>query len=251
MLDRLDLLRDYTYYFQFTLNPYGRDVEQNVPSKNDNVIPIFQKLSSEIGKERVVWRYDPILLSEKYTMEYHKKYFSLMADRLADYTEKCTVSFIDLYKNIRRRIIPLGIMAPSQGQIFDLMGIFSEIAREHGIYLDTCAEEIDLSALGIGHASCIDKTRLERIGNYKLDICEDKNQRSACGCVSSVDIGAYNTCQNGCVYCYANFNKTLVDNCCDTYDPKSPLLYGEVSLDDIVKQRRAVSNKVTQLDLFG
>ena len=237
MLNSLDLLRDYTFYFQFTLNPYGKDIERNIPSKNDVVIPVFQKLSSEVGKERVVWRYDPILLSEKYTMEYHRKYFSLMADRLADYTEKCTVSFIDLYKNIRRGIASLSIIAPSQAQIHDLMGAFSEIAKEHGVYIDTCAEEIDLSGLGIGHASCIDKERLERIGNYKLDVANDKNQRMACGCVTSVDIGAYNTCKNGCVYCYANFNKTLVNNCCGKHDPKSPLLSGEVSIEDIVRQK--------------
>ena len=250
MLSRLELLRDYTYYFQFTLNPYGRDIERNVPSKNDIVIPTFQKLSSEIGKERVVWRYDPILLSEKYTMEYHRKYFRLMADRLSDYTEKCTVSFIDIYKNIQRSITPLGITAPSQNQIFDLMGVFSEIAEEHGIYIDTCAEEIDLKRLGIRHASCIDKERLARIGHYKLDISQDKNQRSACGCVSSIDIGAYNTCENGCVYCYANFNQTLVRNCRSAYAPDTPLLCGTLSEDDAVKKKPMASNKVMQLDMF-
>lgn len=250
MLSRLELLRDYTYYFQFTLNPYGRDIERNVPSKNDIVIPTFQKLSTEIGKERVVWRYDPILLSEKYTMEYHRKYFRLMADRLSDYTEKCTVSFIDIYKNIQRSITPLGITAPSQNQIFDLMGVFSEIAEEHGIYMDTCAEEIDLKRLGIRHASCIDKERLARIGKYKLDISEDKNQRAACGCVSSIDIGAYNTCENGCVYCYANFNHTLVRNCRNAYAPDTPLLCDALSGDDIVKKKPMASNQVTQLDLF-
>lgn len=250
MLSRLELLRDYTYYFQFTLNPYGRDIERNVPSKNDIVIPTFQKLSSEIGKERVVWRYDPILLSEKYTMEYHRKYFRLMANRLSDYTEKCTVSFIDIYKNIQRSITPLGITAPSQNQIFDLMGAFSEIAEEHGIYIDTCAEEIDLKRLGIEHASCIDKERLARIGHYKLDVSGDKNQRAACGCASSIDIGAYNTCENGCVYCYANFNQTLVRNCHSAYAPDTPLLCGTLSEDDAVKKKPMASNKVMQLDMF-
>ena len=99
MLDRLGELEKYTYYFQFTVNPYSTDVEPNVPSKNDTIIPTFQKLSSIIGKERIVWRYDPILLNEKYTVDYHIKYFSMLADKLAYYTEKCTVSFLDMYKN--------------------------------------------------------------------------------------------------------------------------------------------------------
>ena len=112
MIDRLEELEKYTYYFQFTLNSYGTDIEMNVPSKNDVVIPAFQKLSSKIGKERVVWRYDPILITEKYSLDYHVKYFRILADKLADYTEKCTVSFLDFYKNTQRNIAPLGIMPP-------------------------------------------------------------------------------------------------------------------------------------------
>ena len=82
ILDRLEELREYTYYFQFTLTPYGKDVEPNVPSKNDLIIPSFRKLSERIGKERVVWRYDPILFNDKYTMDYHIKYFKALAAKL-------------------------------------------------------------------------------------------------------------------------------------------------------------------------
>lgn len=251
MLNRLDLLKDYTYYFQFTLNPYSSDVEKNVPSKSEIIIPTFQKLSSAIGKERVIWRYDPILLSDKYTLQYHIKYFRKICDKLTDYTEKCTISFIDIYKNIHQQISSLGITALSHDQIEELMGQFSEIAKDHGIYIDTCAEEIDLDQFGIKHASCIDAHRLERIGNYKLDIERDPNQRAACSCVASVDIGAYNTCKNGCVYCYANFNQALVNNCFDKHNAASPLLYGEVSTDDVIRPREMKSCKDGQMNLFG
>lgn len=251
MLSSLDVLQDYTYYFQFTLNPYGSDIEKNVPSKKDVVIPTFQKLSSMIGKERVVWRYDPILLNEKYTIQYHRKYFRVLCDKLANYTEKCTISFLDLYKNIQRSIAPLGIRPMTPAQAEELTGYFREVAKEHGIYMDTCAEDIDLSKYGVGHASCIDRHRLERIGNYKLAVERDKNQRTACGCVASIDIGAYNTCKNGCVYCYANFNQTLVHDCCRKHNQTSPLLYGEVSADDIIKPREMTSCRDEQMDLFG
>ena len=251
MLDRLDELKDYPYYFQFTLTPYESDVEQKVPSKNEVIIPAFQKLSSAIGRERVVWRYDPILLSEKYTLQYHIKQFQVLCHKLSDYTEKCTVSFIDLYKSIQRRMLSLGISALSHDQIEELMGQFSEIARACGIYIDACAEEIDLSEFGIGHASCIDAHRLERIGNYRLDIERDRNQRPACSCAASIDIGAYNTCRNGCVYCYANFNQTLVDDCCSRHNAGSPLLYSEVAADDVVRLREMKSCKNNQMNLFG
>lgn len=251
MLNRLNELQDYTYYFQFTLTSYGRDIEKNVPSKNDNIIPTFQKLSSQIGKERVVWRYDPILFNDKYTMSYHKKYFRVLCDKLSDYTEKCTISFLDLYKNIQRRIAPLGIHALTSRQAEEVTGCFSEIAKEHNIDIDTCAEEIDLSKFGVGHASCIDGNRFERIGMYKLDIGQDKNQRVACGCVASIDIGTYHTCKNGCVYCYANFNHTLVNDCCKKHNPTSPLLYGEVTAEDIVKPREMKSFRDDQMSLFN
>lgn len=250
MLNRLHELQDYAYYFQFTLTPYGTDVEKNVPSKNDIIIPTFQKLSAQIGRERVVWRYDPILLNDKYTMQYHMKYFRVLCDQLADCTEKCTISFLDLYKNIQRSITPLGIRPLSSDQAEELAGYFSETAKEHGIYIDTCAEDIDLGKYGIKHASCIDRHRLERIGNYKLDIERDKNQRAACGCISSIDLGAYNTCRNGCAYCYANFNQTLVNDCCGKHDPFSPLLYGEISADDIIKPREMKSFRDSQMNLF-
>lgn len=250
MLKRLDELRDYIYYFQFTLNPYDGDVEKNVPSKKDIVIPAFQRLSGEIGKERVIWRYDPILLNEKYTLQYHIRYFRMFCDKLADYTEKCTVSFIDIYRNIQHRIAGLGIKTLTHVQIEDLMGNFSEIAKEYGIYIETCAEEVDLSKLGIQHARCIDRLRFERIGDYRLDIERDKNQRAACGCAASIDIGAYNTCKNGCVYCYANFNQRLVDDYCGKHKVQSPLLYGEVLADDIIKVKEMKSCRNNQMSFF-
>lgn len=251
MLERIDELQDYNYYFQFTLTSYGSDVEKNVPSKNDIIIPAFQRLSSRIGKERVVWRYDPILLSDRYTLEYHMEYFRRLCDRLADYTEKCTVSFLDLYKNIRRSIASLGIRTLSVEEIEELMESFAKTAKEHGISMDTCCEEVDLARYGIGHASCIDRCRLERISGSALAVERDQNQRGACACAASIDLGSYNTCRNGCVYCYANFNQTLVNMCCDQHDPSSALLYGEAAADDIIKPRQMKSYRVGQMNLFG
>ena len=92
-------LRAYPFYFQFTLTPYGKDVEPGVPSKNDVILPSFQELSRRIGPERVIWRYDPILFTDRYTMDYHITFFSQLARRLEGYTRKCIISFVDLYRN--------------------------------------------------------------------------------------------------------------------------------------------------------
>lgn len=241
MLNRLEELRDYSYYFQFTLTAYERDVERSLPSKKETIIPAFQRLSSLIGRERVIWRYDPILLSDKYTVQYHRTHFRALCDKLADYTPKCTISFLDLYRNGKRSLAELGIYPPDSKQAEELAGAFGEIAGEHGIEIDTCAEDMDLGKYGIGHAACIDWQRLERIGKCKLTVGRDKNQRPACGCAASIDLGAYNTCSNGCVYCYANFNQKLVSDCRGRHDPFSPLLCGEVTPEDVIKPREMKS----------
>ena len=103
MLDRLDLLKEYTYYFQFTLTSYGEDVESNIPSKSNVIIPSFQRLSDKLGPERVIWRYDPIFLSQKYSIDYHIHYFEMLAKRLSLYTKKCTISFLDYYCNTEKK----------------------------------------------------------------------------------------------------------------------------------------------------
>ena len=221
MLERIHELDNYTYYFQFTLNSYGK-----------------------------VWRYDPILINEHYTREYHKKYFQKLCDSLCNYTEKCTVSFVDLYKNTERNTKFLNIHTPSNEEVLELMSFFSKIAHENGIYIDTCTEEYDLSSLNIKHACCIDKSRLERIGNYQLKIGKDKNQRSICGCIESIDIGMYNTCENGCMYCYANFNCEMALKNHNKHNPLSPLISGEIEYDDKLNIRNVKSNINNQLQFF-
>ena len=250
IMDRLDEISQYPYYFQFTLNAYSKDVEPNVPSKNDIIIPAFQKLSEKIGRDRVVWRYDPIFFNEKYTLEYHCKYFELLASKLHLFTEKCTVSFVDHYQNTERNMKPLNIVSISMRQKLELMERLSSIAVRYGLSLDTCAEAIDLEKFGITHAHCIDKNRLEKIGGYSLNLDKDKNQRMECGCISSIDIGMYNTCKNGCLYCYANYSPKTVRNNCDLHRSTSPLICGELGASDIIKERTVKSCRDCQVGLF-
>lgn len=251
MLDRLDELAQYNYYFQFTLNSYQTDVEVNLPSKNDVLIPTFQKLSDLIGSDCVVWRYDPIFLNDKYTVSYHAEYFEKMARRLKGYTKKCTISFIDYYRNTVNNIKGLNIATLTEMDKDLLAKTLSEIAHEYGLAMDTCAEGIDLNKYGITHASCVDDKLIEKISGYSLKIEKDKSQRLECGCVSSIDIGLYNTCRNGCKYCYANYSLKTVAANSQKHDLTSPLLAGNIQSDDIVKERKASSNKRNyQINLF-
>lgn len=96
MLTKLSALENYMYYFQFTLNGYEKDFEANLPALTER-IETFQKLSGYIGKERIIWRYDPIIVNHKYTVDRHIETFKYLTAQLAPYTEKVTISFVDLY----------------------------------------------------------------------------------------------------------------------------------------------------------
>jgi len=248
MLNKLDRLQDYTYYFQFTLNSYGQDVETHVPNKQNTIIPAFKKLSDTIGPERVIWRYDPVFLNETYTPKYHLRYFEQLAKILHPYTKKCTFSFIDMYRNTEKNVKGLDIQKfPIEQQKY-LAKHFADIAHSYGLSIDTCAEGIDLEQYGIQHARCIDDRLLSQLIGCPLTVGKDKNQRLECGCIESIDIGTYNTCRNGCLYCYANYSTKSVQTNSQKHNPNSPLLFGEVGADDKIIERKVSSCKSTQLE---
>jgi hypothetical protein len=203
-------LANYAYYFQFTLNAYGQTIESGVPDKEDAIMT-FRRLSDLIGPDRIVWRYDPIILSDTMTLSWHLDHFNELAGQLESFTSDCTISFIDIYRKILRAMRHYDLRPPDPGQIRELAAGMVGICREHGIRLQTCAEAIDLSDLGIGHARCIDCDKMSAISGKPVKAGKDKNQRPACGCSVSADIGIYNTCRYGCIYCYANCSSALSD----------------------------------------
>lgn len=247
MMDKLDLLNDYSYYFQFTLNSYAKDIEPNVPSKNEELIQTFRDLSDKIGKEKVVWRYDPILINDKYSTDYHTKYFRKLAELLNGKFDHCVISFVDSYRKNATNFKENHIQEPENHCIETIAESFAEISKELGFSIKTCAEKCDLSLYGIGHGKCIDDELISRIIGTNLSVQKDKNQREECGCVESIDIGMYNTCPHGCKYCYANYSyKTVVENH-SKYDALSPLLCGSLSEKDKITERKVKSLIESQL----
>ena len=194
MLNELKILHDYMYYFQFTLNSYAQDVEAHVPNKQKHIIPAFKKLSDMIGPDRVIWRYDPIFLNDTYTPEYHIRYFERIAKELSPYTKKCTISFIDFYRNTSKNVSGLSLRDFPEETQKSLAKELAAIAHSYGLLIDTCAEGIELQEYGIEHARCIDDRLLSKLLECPLDIGKDKSQRLECGCIESIDIGAYNSC---------------------------------------------------------
>lgn len=243
MLGYLDELNRYDYYFQYTLNCYGREVEPHVPPLRER-LQSFISLSERIGKERVIWRYDPILFSDSYTPAYHLEKFSVIAQTLCKYTQKCVFSFVDTYvsKNSKSLLQLKQRELPAEEMDYFLKNL-AEIARENGLKLSACAENLDLEKYGIGHNSCIDRSLIEKIIGTPIDVRPD-GQRPYCRCVKCDDIGAYDTCPHGCVYCYANYRSAVVADKRKQYDANAPMLCSKVNeLTDRISVRTVKSYK--------
>lgn len=267
VMGRLEELRDYDYYFQFTLTGYGREVEPGLPDKETVLLPAFRRLAKQIGSERTVWRYDPILFSDTYTAEWHLDTFGRFADALQGYTKRCVISFADLYVGNRkgmaaigaagiRGIVPLAAATASvsKGWTAENIGPFASrlkaAADRNGMELVTCAEQADLSEWGIEHGSCIDPKLIEQITGFRMKGKKDPGQRPECGCMQSIDVGAYHTCPCGCVYCYAGGGGAAAERNFRQHRPDSPLLCGRPGPEDEVRERGMPSLKEYQMSLF-
>lgn len=230
-IDALDSLK-LNYYFQFTLNDYVLEgYEPCVPSVESR-IDTFRELSERLGSARVIWRFDPLMLSNKVTVKQLLEKVEHIGDQLKGYTERFVFSFADIaaYATVQKNLLKRGLFArefvPEEMEQF-ARGI-CELNREWGFRVSTCAETIDLSAYGIDHNRCVDDQLLRDVFSSDTQLMEflgynednelfedfktqsrsrnlkDKGQRKACGCIVSKDIGAYNTCPHLCAYCYAN-----------------------------------------------
>lgn len=222
-LDELEA-RGYRFYFQFTLTPYGRAIEPGVRRKSE-LEQTFAVLSKKVGRGRVVWRYDPIILNDEMDIAYHKAQFVRLCERLSPYTDTVTMSFVDLYSKLKTPLI----RAITQHEQVELARFIGDTAASFHLRAVACSETADLAPYGIERASCIDRRRIERICGAPLKVTPDKNQRKSCGCLESIDIGAYNTCVNGCIYCYANNGTARAEKRFAAHDPESELLCGVIT----------------------
>jgi len=209
-LDELDSI-GYRFYFQFTVNDYPLELEPHVPSLNYR-LDTFIKLSDRIGSDRVIWRYDPIVISRLTPVEYHLEHFHKLSQSLECYTKRVIISLVDEYRQASKRLnsLDIGYLEASIDNpgMEDLLCSISQNARDTGMEIYSCAEPWDLSAYGIPPGKCIDDTYIQSVFGINVSPEKDKYQRSECGCIKSKDIGTYNTCKHNCQYCYATRKKT-------------------------------------------
>ncbi len=238
VVELLDL--GYNFYFQYTLNKYPAVFEPNVPGISKR-IDIFRRLSRKIGKEKVIWRYDPVIFSNVTDESFHLENIEIISDLLAGHTERVFISFLDFYGKVKRRLAKIEsensirifdvVKDENRERLFDFASKISEILKPKGIIPFTCSEKFDFTSPGIKPGSCVDGKLINRIFGLKRNFGKDPNQRDMCGCSKSIDVGMYNCCKFECSYCYANLNsKTIADNI-GRHNTQSPQLMGEYNED--------------------
>ena len=243
LLDELDAL-GYKYYFEYTVTGYGSALEPGLPEKA-RTVDTFLRLSERLGPEGVDWRFDPVLLTSSITPAWQLERFGALCRALHGATRRCVFSFADPYPGIRSSIAPL-----EETQMRLLAKGFADIAGEYGLPLYTCAETVELSEYGIRHAACIDSAKVERIAGYPIRVERDPGQRPACGCAASVDVGVYNTCPNGCTYCYATTRPALLRRARAVHAPDAPMLTGWPRGGEQITDRTGPSLRAEQTSLF-
>ena len=219
----MELLEPYGQYWFVTITSYGKDMEPAVPDKH-KVMEDFQKLAGMVGIHSMGWRYDPILITERYTKEYHLKAFRQIAEALEGCTETVVISFIDLYQKVRRNFPEA--RAVSGEDRLELGQEMAAVAASHGMTLKPCAEGEELAIFGADCSGCMTIPVYERAIGKSLIVPNRKPNREECACYLACDIGAYDTCRHLCRYCYANNDPVQVMENSRRHDPASPFLIG-------------------------
>ncbi|MFD1315240.1 DUF1848 domain-containing protein [Namhaeicola litoreus] len=240
IMHHLDFLDEHVknYYFQYTLNDYDVEgYEGRVPGVATR-IKSFKELSNRIGKKRVIWRFDPMILTDKIDVNELLRRVKNIGDQLKDYTEKLVFSYADIssYRKVETNLKneAINYIEFDNNTMHEFAKGLQELNKSWNLEIATCAEKIPLEQYGIIHNKCIDDDlMIDLYGDDKLlmdflgvkfeeatlfdenqevkktKVIKDKGQRELCGCVMSKDIGEYNTCPHECVYCYANTSKEI------------------------------------------
>ncbi|MDE5965969.1 MAG: DUF1848 domain-containing protein [Lachnospiraceae bacterium] len=234
ILPRLHEITDkFNTYFHYTITAYGEDVEPGVPSIDESMETLIE-LSKQFGRQRVAWRYDPVLLTKDYTIQRHLETFERMAETLAPYIDRCIFSFVEMYKKLQTNMPEL--ITLSVWDMDTLAQGLGSIAEKYGVFIQTCGTNEDFTRYGIHTSGCMTLDILGSANGIAFKDRKHNGSRQGCQCIESRDIGAYDTCMNGCKYCYANKNPQKAFENHKYHDKDSPLLLGAVNPTDTVIQ---------------
>lgn len=244
ILDRLTEITDkFNTYFHYTITAYGRDIEPNVPTIDESIETLI-KLSKIVGKQRIAWRYDPILLTKKYTKQVHYNTFDYMSKRLSPHIDRCIFSFVDMYKKLETNMPEIIIL--NNNDKIEIAKNIGSIARKHNMIIQTCATIEDFKQFGILQTGCMTSEILGNANNITFKKVRHSGNRQGCKCIENRNIGDYDTCPNGCKYCYANKNPQIAQENYKKHNPNDLMILGNLKPTDEIQQ----SNQKSYLENF-
>ncbi|MCR5762730.1 MAG: DUF1848 domain-containing protein [Treponema sp.] len=238
-LGRLNEITDrFPSYFHYTITAYGKDIEPGVPSIDESIDTLL-RLERLVGAKRIAWRYDPVILTKKYTVQQHLITFEHMAARLSGHIDRCIFSFVELYKKLEYNMPELILF--TEEDMDALAEGFGRIAAKYRIRIQTCACQADYARYGIHSSGCVTLPILAQATGLSFKDLKHSGMRNSCRCMAYNDIGRYDTCINGCRYCYANQNAELARQNYALYDADAPMLIDSMQEGDIVSHSKQVS----------
>lgn len=224
ILPRLhEITSRFNTHFHYTITAYGPDLEPGVPDIDTSVDTLLV-LEEQVGAKRICWRYDPVLIWGPYTVERHLEPFGHLCNRLAGHVDRCIFSFVEMYRKLADTFPELEPVSDAQKE--ELARGMGEIAARHGIWIQTCATRESYERYGIHRSGCSTLAMLGEANGVTFRDLKHRGIRHDCGCFEARDIGAYDTCPNGCRYCYATKSADRARANYAAHNPDSPFLLG-------------------------
>jgi hypothetical protein len=222
--------RGYRYYFQYTLMDNPPPIEAHSPPAQA-ALQAFAELAQRVGPPRVIWRYDPIVFTSLSPPEFHAETYARLAQALRGCTARSVISLFDPYPKARQRLEAMAQQGaallpfdPAEPWFGPFIAGLAQAAGENGMEIVSCAEQLDQRPYGVRPGKCVDDEYIRRVFGLDVTHKKDPGQRKACGCVTSKDIGAYDTCLFGCAYCYATTSFARAKRRRQAHDPHAPSL---------------------------
>jgi hypothetical protein len=195
-------------FFHFTITGIPEEIEQNIPPFQE-AIDDFKYLSDRYSPEHMIWRFDPVCLTDKLSFEFYEEMFMRCGEKLKGSCVKCYISFVQKYKKTLTNFNKYSnhkLVDIETGTHKEYAGRLGRIAEKNGIRLYACCNDHLLSDT-VHKGSCINSRELTELFNDYSVSSPAAPTRKECACTKSIDIGSYDTCPHGCLYCYANADK--------------------------------------------
>ena len=213
--------RSFNYYFLYTVTGYPGVYEKGLPDIEET-IDDFLALAELIGPEKVIWRYDPVIITPELNTDYHIRNFTRLAFRLSPGTKNVIITFVKRYRHIEEKLKDMGYAVPSPGDRSALEERFLSAASAEGMRIKGCGKRDTLNNVHKG--KCIDDMLMRELFGLELFTGKDRGQPEECNCIRSIDIGSYGSCLHRCVYCYASRNFVRAERRYREHDYRAEML---------------------------